>query len=261
MNRRADAYPISVIIMTAAIIAIVIVATAYITQALSSSSANLEFQTQQKTTTALGDIINSMAFKQYATDGIQMNLKFGDEEIFNSLGYNITIFYNSTQQLRLSLLKTANFSYVQNSGYIVLSGTTYLAGNGSLFASASSSLVNIFEWKAGRVAYISTLPRIQYTAQEVTFFNGTKATYVYLNYVRFNTTSTTLSHISFTNIFTFRTVASSLTVQTTKLVTGFLTVNVTSTNCSSGCSFPVRLPSPRTVVIVLSTSTITLSKG
>ncbi len=216
----------------------------------------------QKTTTALGDIINSMAFKQYATDGIQMNIRYGDEEVFNSLGYTITIYYNSTKTLALNLLSTANFSYVQNTGYIVIPATpTYLTGNGSLFASASNSLVNIYTWKAGKIAYISTLPRIQYTTQEVTFFNGTKVTYLYLNYIRFNTTST-LSHISFANIFTFRTVASSLTVQTWQIVTGFLTVNVTSSNCfSQGCSFPVRLPSPRTVVVVLSTSTITLSKG
>jgi hypothetical protein len=259
VNRRADAHPISVIILTAAIVVIVIVASAYITAALSTSSGNLEFQTMVKTTTALGDILNSMAFKQYATDGIQMNLRYGDQEIFNSLGYTVTIAFNSTKTLTLNLLPTANFSYVQGTGYIVLPlGKTYLTGNGSLFASASTPIVNIFEWKNGKIAYISTLPRIQYATQEVTFFNNTKATYLYLNYVQFNTTST-LPHISFGNIFTFKTVASSLTVQTWKIVTGSLTV--TSNNCASGCSFQVTPPTVRTVVIVLSTSTITLSKG
>jgi hypothetical protein len=258
VNRRADAHPISVIILTAAIVVIVIVASAYITAALSTSSGNLEFQTMLKTTTALGDIINSMAFKQYATDGIQMNLKFGDEEIFNSLGYTITITYNATKTLTLSLLPTANFSYVQATGYVVVPGTTYLTGNGSLFASATTSLVNVFEWKNGKTAYLSTTPRIQYSTQDITFFNGTKVSYVYLNYVRFNTTST-LSHISFTNVFTFKTVASSLTVQTWRIVTGALTV--ASNNCASGCSFPYTPATARTVVIVLSTSTITLSKG
>ncbi len=262
MNRRGESHAISVIIMTAAIVVIVIVASAYIAQALSNSNANLEFQTQQKTTTAVGDIINSLAFKKYATDGVQMNLRYGDEELFSSTAYTITITYNDTKTLSFALSPSYNFSYIQTTGWIVISGTSYLSGNGSLFAGPGSSLINIFQWKSGKAAYISTLPRIQYSTQDVTFYNGTKVTYLYLNYVRFNTTSVA-THQSFLNIFNFRLQASDLTVQTWRLVTRAFTVS--ANNCPTQfvtvCSFSDTLSSARPVVVVLSTSTITISKS
>lgn len=261
MNRRGESHAISVIIMTAAIVVIVIVASAYIAQALTNSSANLEFQTQQKTTIAVGDIINSLAFKKYATDGIQMNLRFGDEELFSSTGFTITITYNDTKTLTFALSPSYNFSYIQTTGWISIPGASFLSGNGSLFATPGSSLINIVQWKSGKVAYISTLPRIQYTTQDITFYNGSKATYLYLNYVRFNTTSV-MTHQSFLSIFNFRLQASDLSVQTWKLVTKSFTVSANNcpTQFLTSCNFSATLSAARPVVVVLSTSTITISK-
>lgn len=258
MNRRAAAHPISVIILTAAIIVIVIVASAYIGTALYSSNANLEFQTMEKTSTSIADIMNTLAFKRFASDGIQMNLRYGDMELFSSGGFTITITYNSSRTLTLNLPSTYNFSYVQNTGYIVLGGARYLAGNGSLFAGAGQQLVNVYEWKSGKVAYISVLSRVQYSTQDITFYNGTKVTYLYLNYLRFNSTSSA-SRITFYNIFNFRAQASDLSVQVWKIVTSAFSASINI--CGIGCSFSVSLPSARTVVIVASTSTITLSKA
>lgn len=271
MNRRAQSEPISAIILTATIVVVVIIVSAYIGTALYSSNANLEFQSMEKTSSAIADIVNSIGFQRYATDGIQMNLKYGALELFSTSGFPtaITITYNTTQTLVLSLLQfpTYNFSYIQRTGYVSISNSrNYLAGNGSLFTGSGQQLVTVYEQKIGRDVYINFLPNIQYLTQTVTFYNGSKVTYLYLNYVRFNTTTTAL-HTSYGNIFNFRVQATSLNVFTWKIVTSLF--SVAANNCgptspaasfSSGCSFSEGLSAARPVVVVLSISTLTLSK-
>jgi hypothetical protein len=122
-NNSAVSYAISAVIMTAAIISLVLVASSYAYQILEQQRGATEFDVARKSILAFNDALENIAWKPQASRSARFTVNYGQLE----LKPNVPLIVNVTDY--------PNASYSDETGYVIYSTKTTYANFGEGYQS------------------------------------------------------------------------------------------------------------------------------